>query len=319
MNEALGSDLEKEAQKFQQQQETQEASEQNEKQEKNEASEAAAEYPFDGGVMVFGHGWSNKNGQLSIEAKMRATAAYQLWKDGLSPRIIFTGGPPSENDKKQFGDDIISNSEQMAKFVQDKFKVPSENIVTENQSFKTVDNVAHALNSLEAKGLPMDDFLTVSTGYHMDRISEIMSKYDLKSQPVSAEEGLNQRALEHAEKMKQRDIEKGLASQEVEKRFLERRGKYDRAIHRIYRSNEQIQNEFEAEEKWRKAMKMPGYWLPLALAVRGNKLKELVTEHKTELDDWLSRHPDIELSSEDLIEGNFDYKKLVEEGREMPS
>lgn len=304
MNEQINPDLEKEAMKFQ---------------EKNEASEAAAEYPFDGGIMVFGHGWSNKNGQLSIEAKMRATAAYQLWKDGLSPRIIFTGGSPSENDKKQFGDDIISNSEQMAKFVQDKFKVPSENIVTENQSFKTVDNVAHALNNLEAKGLPMDDFLTVSTGYHMDRISEIMSKYGLKSQSVSAEEGLNLRALEHAEKMKQRDIQKGLTTQEVEKRFLERKGKYDRAIHRIYRTNEIIQSEFKAEEKWRKAMEMPGYWLPLALAVRGDKLKELVTEHKTELDDWLSRHPDIELSSEDLIEGNFDYKQLVEKGREMPS
>jgi len=180
--------------------------------------------------------------------------------------------------------------------------------------------VAHALNELDSQGLSTDNFLTVSTGYHMDRISEIMGKYNLKSQPVSAEEALNSRALEHAENMKQKDIEKGLTTIEVEKRFLERKGKYDRAIHRIYRNNKQIQGEFEAEEKWRKATEeMPGYWLPLALAVRGDKLRDLVETHRVEIEAWLGRHPDINLNEEDLIEGNFDYRQLVEQGREMPS
>ena len=63
---------------------------------------------------------------------------------------------------------------------------------------------------------------------------------------------------------------------------------------------------------------MPGYWLPLALAVRGDKLRELVTTYRSEVEEWLERHPDIEVTMDDLIEGNFDYKELVTKGREIP-
>lgn len=281
-------------------------------------------YPFNGGIIVFGHGWAerSKSGgwQLSPEAKMRATAAYQLWKEGLAPRIILTGGPPTENQKEKYGQDIVANSEQMAVFLRERFHVPEENILFENQSFKTVDNVAHALNELENKGLSTNDFLTVSTGYHMDRISEIMSKFDLESRPISAEQALNSRALEHANKMKEREIAAGKDSETIKKNFLARKGLYDRAIHRIYRNNETIQSEFKDENRWLKAtQEMPGYWLPLALAVRGDKLRELVTIHRSAIEEWLSRHPNIGMTVEDLIEGNFDYKDLVKKGREMPT
>jgi len=283
-----------------------------------------APHPFEGGIIVFGHGWSREapiggGWQLSPEAKMRTIAAYQLWKEGLAPRIILTGGEPREEDKQKYGPNILSNAEQMARMLKKRFNVPEEAIEIETESIKTVDNVAHALNTLEKKGLPTDNFVTVSTGYHLDRITEIMKKFNLSSRPISAEQALNDRAKEHAEKMRQRERKAGLDEEEIERRYLMRKNRYDKVIHRIYRNNETIQQEFKNEEKWLRATKeMPGYWLPLALAVKGEKLKEIVEKHREDIEEWLERHPDIELTIEDLIQGNFDYRELVKKGREMP-
>ncbi len=281
--------------------------------------EEQEKYPFDGGIIIFGHGYSNRSYQLSLEAKMRATAAYQLWKEGLAPRIILTGGAPSETDKEKYGQNLLPNSEQMANMLIKRFHVPEEAIINESQSTNTIENTAHALTNLEKQGLPTNEFVTVSTGYHMDRITEIMNRFGLKSQPISAEQALNNRSLEHAEEMKQKDIKKGLQTKEIEKNYLMRKGRYDRVIQRIYRTNEQIKNEIKNEGKWLNAMReIPGYWIPQTIAVRGNKLKEVVDTHREKIEEWLARHPDMGVSMEDLIIGNFEYKKLVEKGREMP-
>ncbi|MCX6808392.1 MAG: YdcF family protein [Candidatus Berkelbacteria bacterium] len=289
-----------------------------------ELREDLTRFPFEGGVIVFGHGWSRKNKlgggwQLSTEAWIRAVGAYQLWHEGLTPRIILTGGQPGERDKEKHGSDIIANSEQMADFLEKKFNVPRSAIVTETLSTKTVDNVAHALNQLQQKGAPCDNFLTVSTGYHMDRITNIMEKFNLHSQPVSAEAGLNERALEHAMKMKAKEIEKGMDPIEIERRFQIRKRRYEKVLEKLHRVNEKIKQEVGAEETWLNAMKeIPGYWLPLALAVRGDKLKELTEVHKEEIEAWLERHPDIGVTFDDIVLGNFDYMELVAKGREMP-
>lgn len=59
--------------------------------EDNEAREENRKYPFDA-ILVFGHTWGENGYKLSIEAKMRVIGAYQLWKDGIAPYIILTGG-----------------------------------------------------------------------------------------------------------------------------------------------------------------------------------------------------------------------------------
>ena len=291
--------------------------------EKQEESEA--QYPFEGGIIVFGHGYAKKGArgggwQLSPEAKMRVIGAYQLWKDGLAPKIILTGGAPSDADKEKYGEDLLPNSEQMAQMLRERFNVPDDAIYTEASSVNTIENIAHALTALQEQGVKCDDFVTVSTGYHMDRITEIMNKFNLKSQPISAEEALNRRAEEHADMMRERDVASALDSQEIEKRYEIRKGRYDRAIHGIYRTNEVIQKEFAAEGKWLNAMKeVPGFWIPQTLAVQGDKLKEIVSIYRPVIEEWLERHPDMEVTIEDLIEGNFDYKELTRKGRELPT
>ncbi len=281
------------------------------------------EYAFDGGIIVFGHGWSQEakvggGWQLSQEAYMRVVAAYELWKNGLAPRIILTGGQPGDWAKDKFGPEIKANSEQMAQLLIKKFKVPEEAIITEDQSFKTVDNVGHALNSLQERNLPTNNFLTVSTGYHMDRVSEIMNKFGLNSQPISAEEALHSRSVSHANSLREREMHEGkLSQEEIEKNYQANIGRYDRAIQRLKATNEVIQNEIMDEPIYTKAMKeRPGFWLPLALSVRGDKLRELVETHKTDIQSWLDRHADLGITIEDLIAGNFDYKELVQKARE---
>jgi len=290
-----------------------------------ESQESEQNYPFDGGIIVFGHGWSKEapvggGWQLSPEAYMRAVAAYQLWHEGLAPRIILTGGMPNKEwAQKNYGD-VQANSIQMAELLRKKFKVPEEAIVIEDQSIKTVDNVAHALNSLQESGLPTDNFLTLSTGFHMDRVTSIMQKFGLESLPKTAEEALNDRALEHAEKIRQRERERGvLSEQEIEKNYQMQKSRYERVVERFKRNNEVIKNEINEEPTYVRAMQeKPGFWLPLALAVRGEKLKELVETHRTDIEDWLARHPDIDMGIEDLMLGNFDYRELVNKGREKP-
>lgn len=275
------------------------------------------EYPYSG-IMVFGHGYRATQERLSQEARIRVLAAYELWKSGVAPKIIVTGGQPSATDKERFGDDLLSNGELMRGYLVDELGVPEDAVVFENQSTKTVDNVGHALNELQQQGLPTDDFVTVSTGYHMKRISSIMGKFNLRGAPVPAEEGLRLRAEEHARKMRQRDIEKGLSGEEVEKNYKMRSQRYDRYMEKMRLSDPAMVAELENEEKWQEAMNDWGYWGPLALAVRGPKLREVVERNKDDIEAWLQRHPDIELTVADLVEGNYDYMKLVEKGREVP-
>lgn len=279
-------------------------------------------------IIVFGHGYSDRTGNLSWEAKARAIGAHQLWKAGLAPVIVTTGADPSENNRKRVGvPDLKSNAELMRDYLTRHFDIPEEAILLEDRSqpikpgsLKTVDNVGLAVNSLEEKGYSSDNFITVSTGFHMDRISKIMEKYGLKSQPVSAESALSLRSQEHADKMLEREKASGMISEsEMQKRYLERRGKYDRMLERIKLSDPVFQQELKDEPKWQEAMNNWGYWGPLALAVKGDKLKELISTHREEIEAWLKRHPDLEVSIEDLIVGNFNYRDLVEKAREIPN
>lgn len=275
--------------------------------------------PFDG-VVVFGHGWSKKGWRLSWEAKARALAAYELWKNGAAPKIILTGGKPGPSSFVEHGDDILPNCEQMKAYLVDRLNVPEEAIILEDEpgSSKTVDNVGLALNTLDRENLKSDNFITVSTAFHLERITKIMDRYGLKSEPVYAEKMLAEISKDHAEKMKEKDIKKGLSEDEINKNYNHRIGLYPRMLEKIMIKDQTYFNELKNEPKWNEAMEKWGYYGPLLLSVKGERLKQLVARDKDQTEAWLERHPDIDVTIEDLIEGNFDYRNLVEKGREMP-
>ena len=72
------------------------------------------EYPYSG-IIIFGHGAREERNKLSQEARIRLLATYQLYKDGVAPRIIVTGGLP-ENDKRAYGEDVKSSGDLCMNF-----------------------------------------------------------------------------------------------------------------------------------------------------------------------------------------------------------
>lgn len=299
--------------------------------EENEAEESDS-YPYDG-IMVFGHGWSKpaKVGggwQLSQEAMMRVTGAYELWRQGLAPKIILTGGQPGENDRATFGADIVANSEQMANMLQKRFKVPTEAIVTENRSTKTVDNVGYALQELKdiedqkpenpKRDLSDLNFLCVSTGYHLERIQKIMDKMGLKSNALSAEQALNGRAEQFALRMADKERARGVDEATVVKNLDIRKSRYEKAIQRVFQVNQGLQSQMATESKYVGAMDNFGFWGPLALkSLPAEELLEFSQKYQSDIEQWLSRHPELELTIEDILENNFDPGEIVK-ARELP-
>lgn len=298
----------------------------------NKETEDSISYPFDG-IIVFGHGWSKpaKVGggwQLSQEAMMRVVGAYELWRQGLAPKIILTGGQPGEGDKAQYGDDIMANSEQMAEMLRVRFHVPDEAIVTENRSTKTVDNVGYALQELQSveeqmpedqrKSLTELNFLCVSTGYHLARIKKIMDKLGLKSDTLSAESALNSRAEQFAIRMAEKERERGVDEATITKNMDIRRSRYDHAMQRIFQVNQGLQSQMAAETKYASAMDNFGFWGPLALkSLPADELLVFSQRYGSDIKLWLERHPELELSFEDILECNFDPNEIVK-ARELP-
>lgn len=156
-----------------------------------------------------------------------------------------------------------------------RFNMPESAVLYENQSIKTVDNVAHTLNLIDAKQLPISEFVTVSTGYYLDRISKIMDKFSLKSQPIAAESALRQRCQAHAGKMRLVDTEHGLDRRAVEQNYLRRLNRYDRAIEKVKLTEDSMITNLRYEKKWQDEMSNWGYWGPLALAVRNDSFTDL--------------------------------------------
>lgn len=276
--------------------------------------EEERKYPFDA-ILVFAHGLQEKGYRLSHESRMRAIAAYEMWKKEVAPIIVLSGS--------------------MCEMLMKRFKVPENAIVVSNQFIKTVDEVPQDLKELERRGIPAKEFVTISTGYHLERISDIMNKFGLNSAPISAEEALNDRTRNHADKMKEKLSRKrerlvaqgvpsqkledlGLTPAQIERHYLTMRHRYDKVINALKLKDPILVNELRNEPKWQKSMEDWGYWGPLALAVRGDKLKELVEKYQGDITAWLDRHPNLDVTIEDLIEGNFNYRELAEKGRELP-
>jgi len=280
--------------------------------------EKPEKYPYSG-IVIFGHGArEDEPEKISQESRIRMLAAYQLWKDGVAPRIIVTGGLPA-NDKKAYGEHVKPSGELMKEYLME-LGVPEEAMIFENKSTKTVDNIAHALNELRAKGLPTDEFVTVTTGYHAKRVSVIMQKFHLKHASVGAEWALMSRAKETADAMREKDTAAGLPLEKIEQNYQFHLHWYDEVIEALKLTSPNLRGELRDEPKWLKATEKEwGYWGPLALAVRGPELKQVVEENAPDIEAWLARHPDMGVTMEDLMEGNFDYMELVAKGREVPS
>lgn len=101
-----------------------------------------------------------------------ARRAAELYHQGYAPKILFTGGL-GRNTRELFS---VSEAEKFAKVAMD-CGVPEEDILLEDQSTNTKENILFTQKLLEEKGIPHGRILGVHKPYMERRIKAAMGVY----------------------------------------------------------------------------------------------------------------------------------------------
>jgi uncharacterized SAM-binding protein YcdF (DUF218 family) len=107
-------------------------------------------------------------GRPSPVLRARLDHAIALWKRGLAPRIIFTGG---------FGDRDTTSEAAVAQRYAIEHGVPPRVILIENAGRSTSESLQHVATLMQAE--PSRDVILVSDPFHMLRLSILARRYGL--------------------------------------------------------------------------------------------------------------------------------------------
>lgn len=107
-------------------------------------------------------------GRPSPVLRARLDHAIALWKRGLAPRIIFTGG---------FGDRDTTSEAAVGQRYAVKHGVPPRNILIENSGRSTAESMQHVATLMETE--PRRDVILVSDPFHMLRLSVLARRFGL--------------------------------------------------------------------------------------------------------------------------------------------
>lgn len=143
-------------------------------------------------LVVLGHIWpEHPRGRppeefklkLSMESKMAAVAAAEMFKNKLTSKIIFSGG-------KTAGQAYPSEAAEMARYLKQKYpEIPDNVIILEEASIDTAENaelVAEILKELpELKTIAL---LTMSM--HLPRAQALFKEFGIDPHPFPTEEQL---------------------------------------------------------------------------------------------------------------------------------
>jgi len=113
-------------------------------------------------------GAAEYRGRPSPVLRARLNHALDLYKRGIAPRIMTTGGAGGD---PVFTEGGVGRSYLIAN------GVPSEAIVVENESESTVESLAMAGEIMQRMGL--HSVVVVSDGYHIYRVKKILQKRGL--------------------------------------------------------------------------------------------------------------------------------------------
>lgn len=106
-------------------------------------------------------------GVPSLALQRRARLGVELWREGLAPRVVFTGGvgehPPSE-------------ARAAADFAAG-LGLPAEAALLEEGSTSTEENARLAAALLRERGLPAERVLVVTDGYHALRAARVFGRF----------------------------------------------------------------------------------------------------------------------------------------------
>ena len=107
-------------------------------------------------------------GRPSPVLRARLDHAIDLWRRGLAPRIIFTGG---------FGDRDTTSEAAVAQRYAIEHGIPPRVILIENTGRSTTESLAQVASLMEAE--PTRDVILVSDPFHMLRLSILARRFGL--------------------------------------------------------------------------------------------------------------------------------------------
>lgn len=133
-------------------------------------------------VIALGKNWNfsieGKRIELSLESKITALAAAELYLQKKVNNIIFSGGETAGLDLN--GIPYPSEAEEMKKFLRIFFQnneIPDKAIILENKSIDTAGNAEEVREIINIKKFKKLALLTV--GFHLPRSKEIFKNYNV--------------------------------------------------------------------------------------------------------------------------------------------
>ena len=193
----------------------------------------------------------NKGWMLGVDARMRTIAAAEMYRQGLTGQIIFTGGRTAEG--RGIAESEAQKMKEYASRLLERAGLSKEEIeqaiILEDKATNTIENVANVCNIIDQNPDKYHNLAVLTNQYHLDRAQEILGKFNLEAQGVNAEDLLKSRSP-----------------------------KYERVIEKFFNSPD-YQGKLAGEMRWTKGLKeMPQYWHPQALTVESPERIDYILE-----------------------------------------
>ena len=116
---------------------------------------------------------------LTLESKMTALAAGELYKRHMSGKIIFAGGKTS-------GDNHNSEAKDMASYLRKhRPDIPQSDIILEENSIDTLENARNVRPILETH--KFSNLTLITLNYHIPRAERIFAENGIPTFPYSTE------------------------------------------------------------------------------------------------------------------------------------
>lgn len=119
------------------------------------------------------------NGEAAPALQRRAEKAAELYRQGLAPLMVFSGGVAG----------ALPSEAKVARDIAVKLGVPAEACVLEEGSHSTFQNAQ--LTAPLLKERQIDEVLLVTDGYHLFRANQQFQNVGIRSVPVASERSLS--------------------------------------------------------------------------------------------------------------------------------
>ncbi len=212
----------------------------------------------------------------SISTKMRALGCLEMLKSGDVDEVLVTGGRVKSNrpSEAELMRDYMSYKYQteMKRKVEEgeitkeeateKLRRMVGKLKLEDRAMNTVENFAHVINMMDESKKEYDNVAFLSNRFHISRIGQLGEKFGMEAEKVEAEEGLVKRSRHYD-------------------RFLKKA---------LDQENPVYDDMLKSETRWSRGLnEVPLYFLPQAVMVNKERLKEMYKAEKEEIDKALKK------------------------------